>query len=749
MSLYFYFGLVLLVVALIRKMTKATSVPKKDVVGSHEKGPIQSAEIHGAAWEAKSVFEHIERGMAENTEAVAVVSLFQPANHLECLGIKTHGATQDDSLLRKVEQAAGSNGLWQKQRDQLHEGWYQEKQKDVNDYRDGISKEYSRNGNSPNGHMHAPNGYHNDHSNDGINGDNRQPGNHGHLSPPSSPGATSGLSDPSSCGVKPADYLTLTYKQLHTVATSLSAGLLGDGCSTDTTMVMLIPNGAEFTLLLYTCVVLRITYVCLDPGLLDVSGFTLLKHFMRTLKPQIVVAPDTVAGRAVEVAVSELQLPVPRLVSLSGATESPGWKSLADIAAHGSKAIADGVVSEVELIDSARRDSFERIQSIMFTSGTSGLPKGCPIRVGGMSHALHSQSWLLEDGGGGKDCHRAPSGHPPVRALMQAHNSRGIAPAQTLQTWRAGGSVVLTGQAYDVQEAISAITRVRATFVVFTPPMVHEMAALLGARPGLDVASVRTVQVGGDTVTKGLLQSCERLFPGARVLVNHGMTEGPGAFMWPSRFSRMSVDQLPFYGESVCPVGSVAPGAAVRICDVRQGRAKVLSRGEVGEMHVSCPSVIGHYWNGRSDDSFYTDLGGRRWFRTGDAALVDNEGTVFVVGRVNNIIRRAGVPIMPAPVESLIEDFTGAQVSQSPSPWRIHIYLSRQDAPPAPPSLNWTTSSHGSSPIRQLLYLQGIMSWVQSLLRLLPHTTGKVRAASKSACGKSLVKTVPWAGWHL
>lgn len=734
MSLYIYFGL-LLFVALIRKMTKATSVPKKDVVGNHEKEPIQSAEIHGAAWEAKSVFEHIERGMTENTEAIAVVSLFQPANHLESLGIKTHSATHDNSLLRKVEQAVGSNGLWQKKRDQLHEGWIQDNQMDVNDYRNGISKEYSHNGNSPNGHMHAPNGYHNGHSNDGINGDNkpdllwvsnRQPGNHGHLSPPSSPGASPRLSGPSSCGVKPADYLTLTYKQLHTTATSLSAGLLADGCSTDTTMVMLIPNGAEFTLLLYTCVVLRVTYVCLDPGLLDISGFTLLKHFMRTLKPQIVVAPDTVAGRAVEVAVSELRLPVPRLVSLSGATERPGWKSLADIAAHGSKAIAGGVVSDVELINAARRDSVGRIHSIMFTSGTSGLPKGCPLRVGGMSHALDSQSWLLDDSGGGKNGHHQ---HPPVRALMQPHNSRGIAPAQTLQTWRAGGSVVLTGQAFNVQDAISAITRVRATFVVLTPPMVHEMAAFLAARPGLDVASVRTIQVGGDTVTKGLLQSCERLFPGARVLVNHGMTEGPGAFMWPSRFSRMSVGQLPFYGESVCPVGSVAPGAAVRICDVEQGAAKVLVRRDLGEMHVSCPSVIGHYWNGRSDDSFYTDSDGRRWFRTGDVALVDNEGTVFVVGRVNDIIRRAGVPIMPAPVESLIEEFTGAQVSQFPSPWRKHIYLSQKDAPPASPSLNWTTSSHRSSRIRQLLYLQGIMSWVQSLLPLLPHTTEKVRAA--------------------
>ena len=55
-------------------------------------------------------------------------------------------------------------------------------------------------------------------------------------------------------------------------------------------MLMIIPNGGEYALLLWTCILLRITYVCLDPALLDISGFTELKHTLRTLKPQLVVA---------------------------------------------------------------------------------------------------------------------------------------------------------------------------------------------------------------------------------------------------------------------------------------------------------------------------------------------------------------------------------------------------------------------------------------------------------------------------
>lgn len=96
---------------------------------------------------------------------------------------------------------------------------------------------------------------------------------------------------------------------------------------------------------------------------------------------------------------------------------------------------------------------------------------------------------------------------------MQAHNSRGIAPAQILQTWRAGGATALRGQGFDVDEAIPALTRVRPTLIILTPSIVHDMAASLAARPGVNVDSAKAIQFGGDTVTRGLMERCPELFP--------------------------------------------------------------------------------------------------------------------------------------------------------------------------------------------------------------------------------------------
>ena len=550
------------------------------------------AEIEGELWERVSVFEHIEQGLKTNPDGPAVICMFQPAIHLE-------------DLVGEDEKVRRPNGLWQQQ---LHHGALPQ-------------------------------------SNDVEPQQPQQQQSHGHQKVVlwgKQPNGLAPMWKQASAlqnTVRGPPCLTLSYAQLHRTAVKLAAGLRANGVQPNTTMLMLIPNGAEYPLLLWTCILLRITYVSVDPGLLEISGFTALKRTLRTLKPQLVVAPDTQRGQALDVAVTELQLPQPIRLCISP-SRTGDWKSLLDVAADAAKYPVD----EAALMTAARHDRPSRIHSIMFTSGTSGRPKGCPLRVAGMSHVLHSQSWLVDSEAGDF-------------ALQQAHNSRGIAPAQTLQTWRAGGAVVMTGQGFSVADAAQAIRQFGVTFIVLTPPMVHEMGDELAARP-FNVRSVKKVQVGGDAVTKGVLSKCAALFPRAQICVNHGMTEGGGSFMWP--FFRAPLSDVPFYGE-ICPTGTVAAGSAVRIWDTEKNC--VAGIGKPGELHISCGSIIRHYLEGRGQESFYDDEKGR-WFITGDIAMVDRNRLVFILGRKKDMIVRAGVGIMPAAIESSIEAFTGAQVSR-------------------------------------------------------------------------------------
>lgn len=609
----------------------------------------QRAEIDGEVWERLPVFGHIEQGLKKNPDEPAVICMFQPASSLDALVLED-GTVQQPSA------------SWQQQ---LYHGPSQQR----NDCK------------QPNSHQ------------DVIVWGKRQNGV-----------AVAIKQEIVIRSAKPDHaYLTLSYNQLHRTALKLAAGLVANGAQPETTMLMLIPNGAEYTLLLWTCILLRITYVNLDPTLLDISGFTALKHMLQTLKPQLVIAPDTGGGKALDVAVSELRLPQPICLCLSP-SRTQGWKSLADIAADGVRCPID----EAALVAAARHDSPKRIHSIMFTSGTAGRPKGCPLSVAAMSHVLHSQSWLVDAEAGGF-------------ALQQPHNSRGIAPAQTLQTWRAGGAVVMTGQGFSVGAAVEAIKQVGATFIVLTPPMVHEMAAELAARP-FDVSSVKRVQVGGDAVTKGLLSKCAMLFPQAQVCVNHGMTEGGGSFLWP--FFNTSASDIPFFGE-ICPIGTVAPGSAIRIVDT--DRKCVVGKGKLGELHISCGSIIRCYLEGRSKESFYGDRKGR-WFRTGDIAMLNQDGLVFILGRKKDMIKCAGVNIMPAAIESSVEAFTDTQVS------RVASFLSGISID----AYSW----------RRLLCQLRTTYWVPSLLWCSARTAAKLQRKSKSMSAPYLAEIMRLGAWR-
>lgn len=618
----------LLLAVVITKQQQEDESPQNDDV----------AEIDGGVWKQMSIFEHIELGLKKKPDNPAVMCLFQPAPDLQELvhhfrddeaqegdGMSTVSSGQSTSIHETngvngvngfIGQVIGKKpGLWDKAQNGINGHTASSTRKTISSYSVPTSNK----------------------AHSGINRIN-------------------GLTAPSS--YKTIDFsstpaFTLTYRQLHMSALKLAAGLLVNGARLDTTMLMLIPNGGEYAILLWTCILLHITYVSVDPSSLDISGFTALKRTLQSLKPQLVVAPDAASGRIVDVAMTELELPQPIRLCLSRTSSLSGWKSLATIADDSARYPVD----EAALVLAAKHDRPSRIHYLLFTSGTSGMPKGCPLTVAGMSHNLHSQAWLInsEDG-------------TAQLALQQAHNSRAICPLQTLQTWRAGGCVLMTGRGLcvnDVADVVCGAQPYRATFIVLSPPMVHELAAELvtrqvragGIKP--DISSVKRIQLGGDTVTKGILAKCAAMFPQAHVCVNHGMSEGPGMFAWP--FLDTCVSEIPFFGE-ICPVGVAAPGSLIRVWDADAKRT--VKRGQLGELHVSRGSIIRSYWAGRSSESFSDERKGR-WFNTGDVAMVSKDGLVFILGRKKDMIKRAGVGIMPAAIESSIEAFTGAQVRQS------------------------------------------------------------------------------------
>jgi 4-coumarate--CoA ligase len=408
----------------------------------------------------------------------------------------------------------------------------------------------------------------------------------------------------------------------------------------------MIPNTVEYAVLLWACALMRLTLAAIDPAVLEERDQ--LPDYIENLKPEVIFASGTNGPPAIDLAISKCPgLCQPSLRVLIGGDTNcvfrqwkPFWNLLRT---EVSASVSSG--NELAPIEEARRDDPKRIHSILFTSGTSASrPKGCPLTVRSMTHILNSQSWLIN----ANNC---------ARVLQQAHNARAIASYHTLQTWRVGGAVVMsTGRSFAIQHTLDAIRNHGVTFMVLSPAMVHAIApALLSL--GCAADSVRAIQVGGDAVTKEVLARCTALFPRAQVFINHGMSEGGGFFTWP--FFDTPIAQIPYLGE-ICPVGSVARGTHVRIWNSER-KSTALFR-QPGELHISCDSLISGYINGVEGSSFYLDDSEMHWINTGDVAMATEEGLVYILGRCKDAIKRGGVAIMPAALESCIENYTGAQV---------------------------------------------------------------------------------------
>lgn len=433
--------------------------------------------------------------------------------------------------------------------------------------------------------------------------------------------------------------LQWTYAQIQHAALKLVASLQQQGLGPGSRIVTLIPNGIEWALMLWSAILGKFTLCALDVGALGKARSAELHSLLTMLEPAAVFAPDMEGASAVDVALSRHQAGKVTKVCLSSDTVKDGWTDICTLAAK----VPDQ--SEISRITAeAEQDDPERVQLIFFTSGTTtGRPKGCPNRVKSRMHVIEAQIW---------GSHNDAS----ARNVLQTANFRIIAPALALATWAAGACIVMPGPSFQPSAILDAIEIYKARLLVLIPAMIHALAA----QPrfsGLDKSSLRTVFVGGDMVTEGTYEKVCEAFPHCEIMNGYGSTEG-GAIHTFETMGKIGKQQLS-YLHGIAPFGKVAPGCRWRIADDEN---KPLRRDEIGEIHICSSAYIEGYLNGEQPEDFYTDEHGS-WFKTGDMGQISREGFLYMTGRKKDIIKRAGIPIAPAALESVIDTFLQTQSS--------------------------------------------------------------------------------------
>jgi fatty-acyl-CoA synthase len=261
---------------------------------------------------------------------------------------------------------------------------------------------------------------------------------------------------------------------------------------------------------------------------------------------------------------------------------------------------------------------------IMYTSGTTGRPKGAMLTHGNLTWNTFN---LLVD---------VPLGHDEV-ALIAAPLFHIAALGQALVPSLLMGARIVLEPSFDVERAFDLIESERVTLVAGVPTMYHFLANS-PCWPDADLSSLRHLLVGGAPLPVPLIRAYQER--GLALLQGYGMTEtSPGALMLAAE-------------DAITKAGTA--GAPCFFTDVRliASDGSPAAPGEPGELYVEGPNVMAGYWRRPEESAKAVSPDG--WFRSGDVGVADEDGYVRISDRVKDMIISGGENIYPAEVESCL-----------------------------------------------------------------------------------------------
>jgi len=263
--------------------------------------------------------------------------------------------------------------------------------------------------------------------------------------------------------------------------------------------------------------------------------------------------------------------------------------------------------------------------AIFYTSGTTGFPKGAVTTHGNfLSNA--------------ETCRRALYVAPDdLRTLISVplFHVTGCN-SQLLVALYVGGTAVIM-PAFDVGVFLHAIEAERIDTMV-TVPAIYWLAISQPAFGKIDISAVRSVSYGGAPIAPDLVARLGTAFPQARLGNGFGLTETSSvATFLPHEFAA--------HADSV---GFPAPVCDVRLGDVRPDGT--------GELLVRGPNVVAGYWN-KPEATAEAFRDG--WLHTGDLARIDDEGLVYLVDRIKDMINRGGENVYCVEVENALAGAPG------------------------------------------------------------------------------------------
>ena len=386
---------------------------------------------------------------------------------------------------------------------------------------------------------------------------------------------------------------TLTYVQFDELASRAAGRMVELGIKTGDRVGLMLPNVLEFPVLMYGALRLGATVVPMNPLLKGRE----IHHYstdsgMSLLWAHAMVSDDDLAEIGNDAKVVKV-----------------GPDTLTEIA---SVAPADAV---------AREDLDTAV--ILYTSGTTGTPKGAELTHGGLNR---NQEICRND----------------LMYITEADVVMGCLPLFHVFGLTCGLNTAVGAHAslvliprFEPAAVLEAIGRDQVTVFEGVPTMYTALAGLPEANPSA-VGSLRVCVSGGAALPGEIVRAFEAAY-GAKIIEGYGLSETSPV----ASFNRID-------NAKVGSIGTPIPGVEFKLVDDSDHEVEP---GEIGEIAIRGHNVMKGYWNRpeATAEAIKDD-----WFHTGDMARVDEDGFYFIVDRKKELIIRGGFNVYPREIEEVL-----------------------------------------------------------------------------------------------
>jgi acyl-CoA synthetase (AMP-forming)/AMP-acid ligase II len=302
---------------------------------------------------------------------------------------------------------------------------------------------------------------------------------------------------------------------------------------------------------------------------------------------------------------------------------------LGDMACPTSMLDYEALIAGAEPVEDAHASGSD-LAAVFYTGGTTGFPKGVMLSHEGLC---------------GSALNRLALGYPVGPVYLHAAPIFHLAGAMGM-FWQfiAGGTHVVI-PSFSAQAFMEVVQREHVTDTLLVPTMIQMVLDHPEYRH-YDLGSLRFMVYGASPITETLLDRTTEAFPGLALMQGYGMTELAGCVTYLMPYYHTPDGRAPGKLRSA---GRAAAMAEVKIVD---GAGNEVPRGTVGEIAARGMSTMLGYWN-KPDETAKT-LRDDGWVHSGDGAYMDDEGFVFIVDRIKDMIVSGGENVYSAEVENAV-----------------------------------------------------------------------------------------------